>query len=90
MSEPSDQRRGMAVEHQASAVFDPRTQDVVAEVLKATDGQGADVVFDCAGSSCMPQTFLEVVFDHTGSGCAYRTSLEVVFIREDFSLVATG
>ena len=49
MSEPSDQRRAMAVEQQASAVFDPRKQDVVAEVFKATDGQGADVVFDCAG-----------------------------------------
>ncbi|KAI0089575.1 alcohol dehydrogenase GroES domain protein [Irpex rosettiformis] len=49
VSEPSDQRRGMAVEQQASAVFDPRTQDVVAEVFKATGGQGADVVFDCAG-----------------------------------------
>ncbi|KAI0688591.1 alcohol dehydrogenase GroES domain protein [Cytidiella melzeri] len=49
ISEPSDQRREMAVKHKATAIFDPRSDDVVAEVKKATGGQGADVVFDCAG-----------------------------------------
>ena len=39
----------MASEHNASATFNPREQDVVAETFKATNNQGADVVFDCAG-----------------------------------------
>lgn len=49
VSEPSDQRRAMAAAHDASVVFDPRSIDVVAETFKATNGVGADVVFDCAG-----------------------------------------
>lgn len=49
VSEPSTQRRKMAQEHKASQVFNPRTEDVVAGAFKATNNQGADVVFDCAG-----------------------------------------
>ena len=49
VSEPSTQRRKMAEEHHADAVFNPLKEDVAAEVLKVTDGIGADVVFDCAG-----------------------------------------
>ncbi|THG99717.1 hypothetical protein EW026_g2703 [Hermanssonia centrifuga] len=49
VSEPSIQRRQMAAEHAADAVFDPRSVDVVAETRKVTHDEGADFVFDCAG-----------------------------------------
>lgn len=39
----------MAAEHGASAAFNPLKEDVVAEVFKATNNQGADVVYDAAG-----------------------------------------
>lgn len=39
----------MAQEHNATQVFNPRTEDVVSGTFKATDDQGADVVYDCAG-----------------------------------------
>ncbi|KAJ3554046.1 hypothetical protein NM688_g3309 [Phlebia brevispora] len=49
VSEPSVSRRKMAEEHNADALYDPRSVDVVAETLKVTNGEGVDVVFDCAG-----------------------------------------
>lgn len=39
----------MAQEHEASQTFNPRSEDVVAGTFEATNNQGADVVFDCAG-----------------------------------------
>ncbi|KAL6304648.1 alcohol dehydrogenase GroES domain protein [Sparassis latifolia] len=49
VSEPAARRRETAVEFSASIAFDPSSTDVVAETRRATQGQGADVVFDCAG-----------------------------------------
>ncbi|KAH9834786.1 alcohol dehydrogenase GroES domain protein [Rhodofomes roseus] len=48
VSEPAAARRETAIKLDASAVFNPLTEDVIAETVRATDG-GADVVFDCAG-----------------------------------------
>ena len=48
VSEPAAARRVTALKLHASAVFDPRADDVIAETYRATKG-GADVVFDCAG-----------------------------------------
>ncbi|KAH9931565.1 alcohol dehydrogenase GroES domain protein [Fomitopsis serialis] len=48
VSEPAAARRATAVKLGVSAVYNPLTEDVVAETFRATDG-GADVVFDCAG-----------------------------------------
>ncbi|KAI0329790.1 alcohol dehydrogenase GroES domain protein [Cubamyces sp. BRFM 1775] len=51
ISEPVPMRRELALKHGASAAFDPTstTTDIVTEAKNATDGRGADVVFDCAG-----------------------------------------
>ena len=49
MSETSAIRRSLASIHGASGVFNPLSVDVVSETFLATDGCGADVVFDCAG-----------------------------------------
>ncbi|KAI0819876.1 alcohol dehydrogenase GroES domain protein [Trametes gibbosa] len=52
LSEPALKRRELASQNGATAVFDPTSKavDVPSEVLKATSGRGADVVFDCAGA----------------------------------------
>jgi L-iditol 2-dehydrogenase len=53
MTEPLPARRQFALDYVADAVFDPQTQDVVAEVLRLTGGRGVDVAFEAAGA---PQT----------------------------------
>jgi (R,R)-butanediol dehydrogenase/meso-butanediol dehydrogenase/diacetyl reductase len=47
--EPADVRKQMAPIAGADHVIDPRTSDVVREVLELTKGRGADVSFECAG-----------------------------------------
>jgi D-arabinose 1-dehydrogenase-like Zn-dependent alcohol dehydrogenase len=61
VSEPSIERRKMAAEHKASAIYDPRAQDVVAETFKATGNKGADVVYDCAGIQATLDVALKAV-----------------------------
>lgn len=58
VSEPAAIRRKQVAEF-VSVVLDPRSDDVVEKCRSLTDGQGADVVFDCAG---VPKG-LEVGFD---------------------------
>ncbi len=53
MTEPLAARRQFALAYVADAVFDPTTQDVVAEILAATGGRGVDVAYEAAGA---PQT----------------------------------
>ncbi len=55
MTEPEAHRRAFALDYIADDVFDPQTQDVVAEVLRATDGRGVDVSFEAAGALDTPQ-----------------------------------
>ena len=50
VSEPAPARAQAALDLGADAVVDPRSGDAVEEVLAHTDGQGPDVVFDCAGA----------------------------------------
>jgi L-iditol 2-dehydrogenase len=45
VSEPSASKRAMASVCCANVTVDPRSQDVVAEVQRATNGLGADLVF---------------------------------------------
>lgn len=45
VSEPSAAKRGVASTCGATATIDPRSQDVVEEIQRATDGLGADLVF---------------------------------------------
>ncbi|OJT03695.1 (R,R)-butanediol dehydrogenase [Trametes pubescens] len=53
-------RCALAHKYGASAVYDASTGiDVVAETLKATNGRGADVVVDCAGSQSTLDTALK-------------------------------
>lgn len=47
--EPAQLRKDKAVVAGADQVIDPSGTDVVAEVLEATKGRGADVSFECAG-----------------------------------------
>jgi len=47
--EPARKRQELAIKCGASAVVDPVREDAVQEVQKLTDGEGADVVVECAG-----------------------------------------
>ena len=49
VSEISKRRRQFAMDFGAHHAIDPTKVDVVEEVAKLTDGQGADVAFDAAG-----------------------------------------
>jgi len=49
VSEPGLLRRQQAVQFGADNSFDPTKDDIVKEVLDATGGFGADVVFECSG-----------------------------------------
>ncbi|KAI9060014.1 GroES-like protein [Trametes sanguinea] len=51
LSEPALKRRDLAIQHGADVVFDPTAPgvDIAAEIIRATEGRGADVVYDCAG-----------------------------------------
>jgi (R,R)-butanediol dehydrogenase/meso-butanediol dehydrogenase/diacetyl reductase len=60
VSEPAPARAEAAAKLGATRVFDPRSEDVVAEVVAATDGLGAPVVFDCAAAKPTLQQGLEM------------------------------
>ena len=61
MTEPLAHRRQFALEYAADAVFDPGSDDVVAEVQGLTRGRGLDVVFEAAGAAETPQQAAEMV-----------------------------
>lgn len=61
VSEVSRQRRKFAQEFGAHHVIDPTSQDVVAEVERLTDGQGADVGFDAAGVQVAVDTAFKAI-----------------------------
>lgn len=63
VSEPALTRRQTALEHSASAVFDPLASDVIPQVLSflAPGAGGVDIVFDCAGIQASLNTALKVV-----------------------------
>ncbi|KAM0817593.1 hypothetical protein AB5N19_03400 [Seiridium cardinale] len=50
ISEPSKARQQFAREFGARHVVDPLKEDLVAEVMKLTEGRGCDVVLDAAGA----------------------------------------
>jgi (R,R)-butanediol dehydrogenase/meso-butanediol dehydrogenase/diacetyl reductase len=50
LSEPNPRRAARAEPLGASAAFDPRQTDVVAELRERTGGLGVDVAIECAGS----------------------------------------
>jgi (R,R)-butanediol dehydrogenase/meso-butanediol dehydrogenase/diacetyl reductase len=49
VSEPAHARSRAAAALGADAVLDPTKEDVTATMVELTDGQGPDVIFDCAG-----------------------------------------
>ncbi len=61
VSEPAPARAESARRLGATRVFDPRTEDIVAEVVALTDGLGAHLAFDCAAASPTLQQGLELV-----------------------------
>jgi len=54
VSELSSQRAKLAKHFSADHLLDPRKDDVAKRVLELTNGEGVDLVFDCAGvaSAC--------------------------------------
>jgi (R,R)-butanediol dehydrogenase/meso-butanediol dehydrogenase/diacetyl reductase len=50
VSEPQASRRAAAERNGATAVFDPGSTDVAAELLERTGGLGADCAIECSGS----------------------------------------
>jgi threonine 3-dehydrogenase len=59
--ETNQHRRKIAAEMKADAVFDPAAQDVKAEILERTGGQGADVVLEMAGHPKAIRTAFDIV-----------------------------
>jgi L-iditol 2-dehydrogenase len=55
VTEPLAYRRQFALDYVADAAFGPDSQDIVAEVLKETNGRGVDVAFEAAGAADTPQ-----------------------------------
>ena len=49
VSEPAPARSRAAASLGADAVLDPTREDVTGKMVDLTDGQGPDVIFDCAG-----------------------------------------
>jgi L-iditol 2-dehydrogenase len=54
MTEPLAHRRQFALSYVADAAFNPDDADVVAEIMRLTNGRGVDVAFEAAGA---PETF---------------------------------
>lgn len=55
VSAKGEMRKNMAMELGASAVLDPTEVDVRSRVFDLTEGVGADVVFECVGSTESPK-----------------------------------
>jgi L-iditol 2-dehydrogenase len=66
MTEPLAHRRQFALDYAAhgmavaDAALNPDDSDVVAEILRLTDGRGVDVVFEAAGAADTPQQAVDV------------------------------
>jgi L-iditol 2-dehydrogenase len=54
MTEPLAYRRAFALQYAADAVWNPDTDDVVGEIVRATGGRGVDVAFEAAGAPETP------------------------------------
>jgi (R,R)-butanediol dehydrogenase/meso-butanediol dehydrogenase/diacetyl reductase len=61
VSEPAPARQKAARQLGVDHVLDPAREDVVAALVKETDGLGPDIIFDCAGASGTLQQSLEAV-----------------------------
>ena len=61
MTEPLAHRRAFALDYIADEVFDPETQDVIAEIMRATEGRGVDVSFEAAGALDTPEQGAEML-----------------------------
>lgn len=61
ISEVSEARKAQALSFGANAVYDPRTDDVVARVKENTDGLGAHVSFDASGLESTLKTAVEAL-----------------------------
>ena len=60
VSAKGEMRKNMAIELGASAVLDPTEADVRSRVFDLTEGVGADVVFECVGSTESPKQALDL------------------------------
>lgn len=54
MTEPLAHRQKFALGYVADAVYDPELEDVVAAIMRATNGRGVDVAFEAAGAHETP------------------------------------
>lgn len=61
MTEPIPKRRAFARAYVADAVFDPGEDDVVAAVMRATNGRGVDIAFEAAGAAETPQNGVDML-----------------------------
>jgi L-iditol 2-dehydrogenase len=61
ITDPLPYRREFAKRYIADAVFDPRAEDVSAEIARLTGGRGVDLAFEAAGAPETPQQAAEVV-----------------------------
>jgi alcohol dehydrogenase len=59
--DPNHACRGRAARFGAAAALDPTSPEVVTQVMDATEGRGADVVLELAGSAASVQTGLALV-----------------------------
>lgn len=61
MTEPLAHRRQFALAYAADTVFDPKSEDVVAAIMRATGERGVDVAFEAAGAAETPDQAARVV-----------------------------
>jgi len=61
VSEPAAARRDLALALSADAVYDPLSESPSTQTERATDGRGADVVFECSGTQAGLNTALFAV-----------------------------
>jgi (R,R)-butanediol dehydrogenase/meso-butanediol dehydrogenase/diacetyl reductase len=85
LSEPNQRRAKRAEVLGATAVLDPTTTDVHADVLERTDGLGADVAIECVGNQAALQTCLSAT--RTG-GTVAQVGLHVTAAEFDAMALA--
>ncbi|ORA39164.1 2,3-butanediol dehydrogenase [Mycobacterium aquaticum] len=87
VSEPSTARKAMAESFGAHAVYDPRTDDVVALSRAAVDGVGPHVSFDASGLPATINTALAAV---RPAGTAYNVAIWEDSAPIDMGLLLSG
>jgi (R,R)-butanediol dehydrogenase/meso-butanediol dehydrogenase/diacetyl reductase len=94
LSEPNPKRRARAEALAATAILDPRTGDVIAEVRERTEGVGVDVALECAGNeraldACVGAVRKRGTVVQTGLHVGAASVEPMTWAERDLTLVGT-